>query len=275
MNSSFDILTPGTNSLQSSLLIEISGQGISYIAINGDNTCIALSVYHFAAGTTNDQVANHLKDIVAAQPFLQQPFKKISFSYAFAESVLVPHQFMNVSANKDMLELVYGDTSENIIRSDFMYKHNLHNVYRVPKQIDSVIAHLFSKANHCHLYSLLPNVIKATGNHLYCIFSTTQITVQLLKEGRLQVIQNFQYKVPEDVAYHLLNVCQRFEVDVNDTVVHLNGMIDADSNLYNELYKYFLQPEFGTLPELFNYNEEIKKYPAHYFSHLFELAACV
>jgi hypothetical protein len=91
----------------------------------------------------------------------------------------------------------------------------------------------------------------------------------------LQVIQNFQYKVPEDAAYHLLNVCERFEVKANDTVLHLNGMIDPDSNLYNELYKYFLQTAFGTLPEIFTYNEEIKKYPEHYFSHLFELAACV
>ena len=275
MNSSFNILTPGASTSQSSLLIELSAQGISYVAINQNNVCIALAVYHFETGISHDEVANNLKTIVTSQPILQQLFKKINFVYAFAESVLVPHQFINVQANKDMMELVYGDTSDCVTRDDFMFKYDLHNVYRVPKQIDSVIAHLFTQANHCHLYSLLPATITVTGNKLYCIFSAKSITVQLVKEGKLQVIQNFAYRAPIDVAYHLLNVCERFDVAVNETEIELNGMIDADSNLYNEVYKYFRRPVFAALPEDFTYNEEIKKYPAHYFSHLFQLAACV
>ena len=273
MNSSFNILTPGANTSQSSLLIELSAQGISYVAIDQNNVCIALAVYYFDTGISHEGVASNLKTIVTSQPFLQQIFKKINFVYAFAESVLVPHQFINRQANKDMMELVYGDTSDCVTRDDFTHTYN--NVYRVPKQIDSVIAHLFMQANHCHLYSLLPKIIKETGNQLYCIFSTKNFTVQLAKEGNLQMIQNFAFKAPIDVAFHLLNVCERFDVAINDTEFELNGMIDADSNLYNEIYKYFLGPVFTVLPENFIYNEEIKKYPAHYFSHLFQLAACV
>lgn len=275
MNSSFNILTPGADTSQSSLLIEICRQGISYLAISETNTCIALSIYHFEAGTTNDQVANYLKDIFASQPFLQKDFKKISFIYAFNEAELVPHQFMNIAANKEILDFIYGDTTDRIIRTDLMYRHNLHNIYGVPKQVDSVVAHLFPKANHFHLYSLLPDVTKVTGNQLYCIFSTSYFTLQLLKDGKLQLIKSFDYKFPEDVVYHILNACQSFGVTVNETTILLNGMIDAESGLYNELHKYFSHPKFGALPEQFNYSEDILKYPSHYFSHLFELAACV
>lgn len=275
MNSSFNIITPGADTTQSALLIEISTQGISYVAVNGHNTCIALSVYHFDAGITSEQLANNLKTIVSSQPVLQQPFKKVSVVYDFAEAVLVPHEFVNVQANEAMMELVYGDIGDSITRYDFMNKNNLHNIYRVPKQIDSVMAHLFTQANHYHLYSLLPDIITATGNKLYCIFNTKNITVQLIKEGKLQVIQSFAYKVPEDAVYHLLNVCESFDVPVTNTEIELSGMIDTDSNLYNELYKYFLHLSFVALPENFTYNDEIKKYPSHYFSHLFQLAACV
>ena len=275
MNPSFNIISPNTDTADSSLLIEISGQGISFIVINADNHCTALSVYHFDAGTTHDKVANYLNDIAAGQTILQQAFKKVYFVYAFAASLLVPHHFMNATANKGMVELVYGDTTEGIVRSDFINKHHLHNIYNVPKQVDWVIANLFSQATHYHLYSLLIEIAKPAGNHLYCIFSTTQITVQLLKDGQLQLVQNFDYKEPIDAVYHLLNVCERFEVNINKTLVHLNGMIDADSNLYHELYKYLRHPIFEPLPNTFTYDEEIKKYPAHYFSHLFELATCV
>ena len=275
MNSSFNIITPGADTTQSALLIEISTQGISYIAVNGQNTCIALSVYHFDADINNEQVANNLKTIVSNQPVLQQPFKKVSVVYVFSEAVLVPDEFMNVPANEAMMELVYGDMEDSITRYDSMNKHHLHNMYRVPKQIDSVLAHLFTPVNHYHLYSLLPDIIKATGNKLYCIFSTKNITVQLIKEGKLQVIQSFAYKVPEDAVYHLLNVCESFDVPVTNIEIELSGMIATDSNLYNELYKYFLHLSFVALPETFTYNDEIKKYPSHYFSHLFQLAACV
>ena len=275
MNSAFNISTPGADTTQCNLLIEVSCYGISYTAIDNDNNCVALVIYHFVAGTTNDQAANYLKNIVADQTFLQQPFKKIAIIYAFSNAILVPHEFMNAHANKEMLELVYSDTSESITRTDFMYRHNLHTAYMVPKQIDSMLAHLFPHANYSHQYALLPDVVEATGNLLYCIFNTTHITVQLFKLGKLQMIQNFSFKVPEDAGYHLLNVCERFEVAVTDTLVYLNGMVDADSSLYNMLHTYFLHLEFADLPKQFIYNEEIKKYPEHYFSHLFQLAACV
>ena len=275
MKSSFNILTPVTDTSQCSLLIEVGRQGISYIAYTSDNNCIALSLFHFEASTTNDQVANYLNEIVTEQPLLQRSFNKVNLVYTFPESLLVPDQYVGINTNKEMLELVYGDASDNVIRTDAIANHNLHNVYQVPRQVDSVIMQLFSTAEHGHFYSLLPGIFKGTGNQLDCIFSTTNITVQLLKEGRLQVIQNFQYKVAEDVVYFLLNVCQRFDVDINNTTVKLHGMIDEESNLYNELNKYFLHQEFGSLPEQFIYNEEIKKYPVHYFNHLFELAACV
>ena len=97
----------------------------------------------------------------------------------------------------------------------------------------------------------------------------------LLKEGKLQAIQTYPYKSPEDVAYYLLHLCESFEVVVNDTTVHLNGMISEDSNLYNEISKYFLNIQFESLPAGITYPEAMNEYPAHYFSHLFAIAPCV
>jgi len=275
LNSAFNIFTPGAVAAQCSLLIEVSCYSVSYIVINEHNACVALAIYHFADGTTSDQLGSNIKNIVAAQPLLQQPFKKITIVYAFEKAILIPNEYMSPTAGKKMLELAYGDTSEGIVRSEHMYKHNLHTCYEVPKEVDAVIAHLFPIANHTHQYALLPNVVEASGNLLYCIFNPAIVTVQLFKMGKLQVIQSFQYKTAEDAAYHLLNVCQRFDMVADDTILYLNGMIDAASNLNAELNNYFLHPAFGSLPIAFTYNSEIKKYPEHYFSHLFQLATCV
>ena len=88
-------------------------------------------------------------------------------------------------------------------------------------------------------------------------------------------MQNFLYKIPWDVAYQLLNLCKSFEVDMSDIIVRISGMIDSSSGLYKELHKYFKLLEFDSLPGQYQYPEEIRQYPAHYFSHLFSVAACV
>ena len=148
MNSSFNILTPGFNSTQCTLTIFINGQGVSFVVLNANNVCVALAIYHFKAGTTSEQIADNLKNIVVEQSIFQQVFKKICIIYAFPESVFVPHQFFNESANKEMLELVYGDISSSIIKTDLIIKNDLHNIYSIPKNIDVVIAYLFPVAYH-------------------------------------------------------------------------------------------------------------------------------
>ena len=97
----------------------------------------------------------------------------------------------------------------------------------------------------------------------------------LLKNGRLQAIQTYQYKSPEDVAYYLLHLCESFDVVLNDSTVHLNGMITKNSTLYNEISKYFLNIQFEPLPAGITYPEAMSEYPAHYFSHLFAISPCV
>ena len=113
------------------------------------------------------------------------------------------------------------------------------------------------------------------GDELFVGFQTNHLTMMLCKEGRLQVIQHFEYSSPEDAAYHLLNACRSFEVLPDKVHLHISGLIDERSGLYEALYKYFLNIEFDKLPAGFSFTEEIKDHPSHFFSHLFYQASCV
>jgi len=276
LNSAYNIITSGADTTQCVLLVEISCHSLSYMALNSNNECIALVVFNFTTNNNCDSITNYIKDIVAEQPFLQRSFKKITIVYAFEKVLLVPHKFMSANTNKDMLELVFGDSSDSVIKIDFLDKHNLYIIYLVNTEVDLMVTQLFGYGKKVHLYSLLPNIKEVdNANLLYCIVGIKQITVQLFKLGNLQIVQNFNYTVPEDVAFSLLNICERFEMNLADTLLYLNGMIEENSNLYVELHNYFPLSKFGSLPETFIYNARIKQYPAHYFNHLFQLAACV
>ncbi len=274
MNLPFYIQPANLNTSNAELYIAIDAPGLSYIILEG-GTCKALAIYHFKADTSNELAAELIHRVIAEQPVLKQKFKKVNIIYGYAPSILIPQQFMHEKDNHALLDLVYGDSGERVTRYDFMYRQAIQNVYGVPAVIEQVITRYFSSAHYHHIYSLLANVVKYPGNHLYCIVSEGQLKVLFIKDSKLQVMQHFDYKKPEDVVFHLLKLCKSFEVNLNDTILHLSGMIEPDSALYNELYKYFLQVQFDTLTDLYQYPEEINQYPAHYFSHLFSLAACV
>jgi hypothetical protein len=189
--------------------------------------------------------------------------------------MLVPKHFLNSANIKELLELQQGDVSDAYMRSDFNYKEDIQTIYAVPKQIDAVLSYLFSADISMHQYGLLPILSTFTQQHLYCIFGIGQFTALLIKEGKLQCIQSYSFKVPEDSSYFLLQLCESFEIPTDDVELLLNGMIDQKSSLYEELHNYFLQIKFGSLPDNFTYPEGINQYPSHYFSHLFQMIACV
>jgi hypothetical protein len=136
----------------------------------------------------------------------------------------------------------------------------------------SALVSQFSTAIFVHQYSILIKKLPGSGNELNVIFYPNKIVAVLSKGGRLQIAQTFKFQTPEDVVYHLLNVCHQF--DAMQVNVELSGMIEKDSNMFKEVSKYFLTT-FTGLPPAFNYPEEIMEKPSHYFSHLFSIALCV
>lgn len=274
MNSSFIIQPSEINTHTANLYIEISSHGLSYIILD-NKSFVALATYNFKEGTTDEIAAGFIHELMADQPALKEKFGQVAIIYGYPQSVLVPKEFMSEVESKAMLDLVFGDVRDSIIRNELMRGHLIYNVYSVPALVDSILSHYFPTATFHHLFSLLPNAIKVAGSHLYCIFHTGYLTVMLHKEEKLQVIQTFTYQAPDDVSYHLLNICNSFGAGIQEVSVHLSGVIDVNSTLYSEIYKYFSKAYFDGLPNEYKYTDEIKSYPAHYFSHLFGVASCV
>ena len=275
VNPSFNIQAPGIYSESAQLFIEAGPMGISLAILNTGDCFQAAVVYSFPNKMTEQHVQEELQEILSNEPLLKKQYRKVHIIWCFPESILVPPELMNEENRNEMLNLVFGDARKNSDKQDFLYKHNLHNIYRIPAAISESFAAQLPYATQSHQYSLLANRVLNGGNELYAVFYTNSLTTMLCKEGKLQVIQNFPFNTPEDTSYQLLNVCRSFEVDPASVKLCISGMVDKRSNLYADIYKYFLHIEFDNLPGGFTCVEEIKAHPPHFFSHLFYEALCV
>ncbi len=276
VNPTFNISDADHNSTPLHLYINAGMQGFSCTALDkASNTFTAVLVYHFPRLMTVQEVAAAIATILDTDTLLQQHFEKTAVTWCFNETVLVPHEYFDKSQRGKLLELVFGNTGSANVKDELVLQHNLHAVYAVPAAIENSIAKKFPYCLQSQQSSLLIGMEPYIKDWLYCHFYADSLTVVLRKQGQLQVIQNFEFGTPEDVVYHVLNVCQSFDVDATQAIVTVSGMIEETSNLYNELYKYAGAINFYELPGNFSYAAGIKEHPAHYFSHLFATAACV
>ncbi|MFZ1453551.1 MAG: DUF3822 family protein [Ferruginibacter sp.] len=275
VNPSFNIQATEIDFEKAQLFIEAGPMGFSLVVLGTDKCFKAVVIYPFSAGASETEIAEELKKICSSENLLKKQYSRSHIFWAFAESILVPAELMNADRNLNMLNLVFGDAKLGIIHSDFLYRHNLHHVYRLPEAVIEIFSSALPVATQTHVFSALVNVDMPEGNHLFAVFYSNSLTIMLCKEGKLQVIQNFMYTHTDDCVFHLLNVCKGFEVKPDSVVLHINGMIDEQSGLYDSVYKYFLNTAFDEFPEGYLYDDEIKNHPPHFFSHLFALASCV
>lgn len=275
MKALFEILPDSIDAGNCILVCEISNESFSYTIKNEEqNRYVALVVFQFATATDSSDYGNILHELIQTQPLLSGNFKRVYIVYSFAESVLIPFALYSSLENENVINLVHGDIqNDTSILTDLVTESGVYNAYRIASPILKVFKSIFPESVNMHQYSVLLKQSLSKEDKLNIIFYPQRIVVKLNKKGRTELISSFCYNTAEDVSYILLNTCKQF--DAENIPVELSGLIEKDSALYKEIYKYFETVNFALLPESFKYAEEIIQQPSHYFSHIFATDSCV
>ena len=272
----FEILpSPSFEAEKCSLLCEVSNEGFSFcIKDEIANSFVGVAIYHYDLNKPPIGLPIDLQVLFRQKEIFSRNFKNIFVVYSFSQSVLVPFSLYDSEKNSLLMNMMYGDLHANeTILTDLVSSQSVYNCYRIPSAVFEVMQNQYPNAISNHQYSFLLKESVEEKNFLSVIFYSKKLIALLVKEGKLQIIQSFNYHTPEDVSYILLNICNQFKI--NSIKIEISGLIEENSALYKEIYKFFMDIEFTKLPVNVNYSEEIKQYPSHYFSYIFALNSCV
>jgi hypothetical protein len=100
---------------------------------------------------------------------------------------------------------------------------------------------------------------------LHIIFYHSHFIITAVRDKELQLIQRLVYNSVYEVVYHILNVCERLAMPINETYIVISGLIDLKSALYAELYKYVYHLHIDEAGETAFDKAILSDYPAHYF----------
>lgn len=269
-----------TEDLQGSLLLmEVSGNVFSYVIYNkAQQRFLGLRQYSldYNPGKTNLET---FRDILQNDEVLQYDFREAYVVYNYSDSNLLPEKHFHIELNKPVIELVYGNARKGLLLSEKVYGWDLYNTYRIPREVHSVMQQKFAAGKYWHYYTLLLTGIgkeeTAPDDEIKMVVAADHFIAAVFRNKELQLMQTWYYQTPEDVSYHLLAVCNRFYIKPEEVILKISGLVDEESNLYQELMKYFLKTQWEILPESVTMQDSFNQFPPHYFSPLLKMALCV
>lgn len=256
------------------LLIEVGWEGISFVYYEKDPQRIdGLYIYYFDKNSTGLQLADELGALFAEQNL--PVANDCTICYNFKEATVVPSAIYEDRMRTDILDVLFAHNGPVADYAEKLNAPDAFVLYRLDKKVEAVLQQQFPLAKRLHSNTLLIPALKESNDLLYCIIYQKSIKVILYKEAALQIIQYFDYTTPADVAYHLLNLCSLHEISPAVIKVTLSGFIDTKSNLYDELYRYFLNIQVDESLKDMELANGVSQYPLHFFSHLISLVKCV
>ena len=190
---------------------------------------------------------------------------------AFPQSLLTPkHGHKN---DYILLNVLYDSPSQKFLK-DEIPESQMCITYTIPISLFNSIKEKFRFAEFVHAYTPTIKIFNGfiSADQIDIHFSTDHFRVVVKKQKHIQLAQAYSYKTPLDVVYFLLKICYEFGLDQSGVDVIVSGLIDKDSSMYTELHHYFLNLHFAEAP---SYSVPENQYPQHYFTSLYNLAACV
>lgn len=273
MKTAFKIL-PDSSSEPLQLLIEVGSEGVAFVYYHGSPIHIAgLFIYQYDQPELTASFADDLK--IFLQNEALPTFHGCSVCFNFKESSLVPNRYFKEDEKANVLDMLFGSNPNSHSFVQDVKGMQVKLVYRISQDFLSVLKHTFPNAKYFHSTPLQLSFLENKTDLLYAIIYQQHVKLFLFKNNQVQLQQSFDYSTPSDVAYFLLNVCKQHHIAADSILVKLAGFIDHQSNLYDELYRYFKHIGFDDQNLEVSVATAIEQYPAHFFSHYFQLIACV
>lgn len=263
---------------QATLMLEICEKQLTCIWINRqEKELLQLKQFHLS-NQGDETVASLFEEMIGRTDLGLSQAAEAMVVYNFPDAVLVPAELFNAETARPLSEWVHGSAHKGLLLHEKIRNQEVQNIYRVPRELHSLVQKNFSAGRYWHAYSLLgskqPVSDQPAAFQLKVLMYSDQFLVIGFRNDKLQCIQTYGYQVPEDVAYYLLGICTEYKADPAEVELIIGGLIDAESALFNEINRYFHTPRWLDADMRIRQDQE-NPFPVHYFSPLVEMALCV
>jgi hypothetical protein len=249
------------------LLLETGDDFCCYALCNRASTSIQKLTYYSLEPLDE---SDELTKVITNEKVLTDQLQQVYISSALPQAILIPEKYFQNESAEELFKSTYHLNGAKIAY-DIVPDWQIMVMYQLPQQ--KFVSELPDvKFLHHYSASLKSHREIKTKNWISIHFTPRQFRIIVNKDQQLKLVQTYSYTAPLDVAYYLIRIFDEFSCS-HDTAITISGLVEEDSALLKELHKYFLNISFHQPASNTVVGQE--QYPQHFFSSMYNLAACV
>lgn len=226
-----------------------------------------------------DTLKQSVQDVFLSDKILQLPFRKIKFAILNNCSTLIPDPlFLEDKKETYLRQLVELHEHDSVQVSDLPVL-DTKLVYGVDQSLlkwihtsypSALIYHSFAPfLLGCHH---IMNLQK--GHQVFLNVKDRLLQIALFDGQQLIFCNTFPFQTSKDFIYHVMLIYDQFGLKPETNPVVLMGMIEKESEIYQNLYRYIRHINFLTLPNFMHFGDQATASKAHFYYDLFCLKLC-
>lgn len=268
-----------TDLTKCSLLLNIGSHLLSYAIFDPrDQYFISLKGYYFDLDTHGHPLIEFLEQFFDRDKILFTAFSQTKISFDTPEFTLIPLDLYDPALKREYLGLIHPEYGTQSLLIDQINAHKAVNLYAVDKNVSGYLKKEFRAARYYHTETAflcaLMKYEEQAGKRIYVRIMTDRITITVMDDGRLLMMQPYVISHGMDALYYVTNAMKRHQFRPEETRVFLSGEIEEDSPLYLELHYEIPSVSWLKHPAAFHYVPAFRDYPEHHFYNLLSLASC-
>ncbi|MGD2033408.1 MAG: DUF3822 family protein [Bacteroidales bacterium] len=226
------------------LSIQVSLSGFSFcIHTPEDSVVRAMRYYGFTNAVLQEDILNHVDEIMNKDELLRLPRKKTSIIFTGRKSTMIPYEFFRPDQLKAMLEFNHPlEDLEEIHYNNVPFSRS-YLVFALPTYFAGVMSDKFGKVEFFNqatpLLAFADQLIgQDQGNCVLVNLNKEFFDIIVLKDNALRFINTFLYVNSVDLLYFILYVCKQLGIDAKQTAFHLAGEESDNPTLTSDLSQY-------------------------------------
>lgn len=245
------------------LSIQVSLSGLSFCILNSaTNQLEFLKNFTFDKLSSPITLQSKLEEFMASEKLEKFEIRKVIVLHQNELSVFVPKSLFSKNNLSDYLKYNVKILDNDFIAYDEIQNTDLINVYVPYANINNYIFDHFGEFEYKHFSSVLVETLlnKSQKNDeeiMYVNVSKNHFEVIVIKNRKLLFYNTFEYSSKEDFIYYILFSAEQLNLNPEKFLVFLLGDIEKDNELFEIIYTYIRNVEFGVNFNVFEAINEV------------------
>lgn len=277
-DSSLDI----NNLSQYGLFLSIEDKNLRAVVIDEtQKKCMLLEDYRFSGVGNRTETVNQLNSIYENHLVLKAGYwKEVVLIARTGGHSIVPNELFEPSQMESYLNLYPNQEGNTTIKSFHYNETQTDSVFHVENEYLDWVQKAYPSKTVSVVHqadAFLAGALKeaASETEIYICIENRYMNMVIIQGGKLLLNNRYYYHSPQDFVYYVLFAIDELKLDVETCLVKLYGEISKDSGIFNLLYKYIRQVDFGRKPTNLSFSYVFDEVLEHRYFDLYNAYLCV